>query len=130
MIVVDASAIVEFLLRMPFGDSVERRLRQSRGLIFAPQVIDLEIAHSLRRFALSRTLTAARASEAFEDLNALPLRRFGHTFLMERIWALRENLTAYDASYISLAELLGAPLITRDRKLAEAPGHFAAVEVV
>ena len=69
------------------------------------------------------------AREALDDLAAFRLRRWAHDALALRIWELRQNLTAYDAAYIALAEALGAPLLTRDRRLASAPGIRARVEV-
>jgi predicted nucleic acid-binding protein len=60
----------------------------------------------------------------------LPLRRYPHDFLLPRIWDLRNNLTAYDAAYVALAEALDAPLLTRDRRLAAAAGHRAQIELV
>jgi predicted nucleic acid-binding protein len=59
-----------------------------------------------------------------------PLIRYQHDLLLPRIWELRHNLTAYDAAYVALAEALGAPLLTRDRRIAAAPGHRARVELV
>jgi predicted nucleic acid-binding protein len=67
---------------------------------------------------------------ALIDLTDLPLRRYPHDLLLPRIWDLRNNLTAYDAAYVALAEALNAPLLTRDRRLATAAGHFAQVELV
>ncbi|WP_239024994.1 type II toxin-antitoxin system VapC family toxin [Rhodoligotrophos defluvii] len=76
------------------------------------------------------TLTMPRGREALADLADLPLRRYPHDLLLPRIWALRCNLTAYDAAYVALAEVLDAPLLTRDRRLAAAAGEGARVEVV
>ncbi len=130
MIVIDASAAVEWLLRRPAGETVEARLTKSRGMVYAPHIIDLEIAHVLRRYVMSGALTIARAQEALKDFGTLPLRRFGHTFLMERVWMLRNNLTAYDAAYVALAEMLKAPLVTCDSGISSAPGHTATVELI
>jgi predicted nucleic acid-binding protein len=75
-------------------------------------------------------MTAQRGQEALEDLDALPLNRYPHDFLIPRVWQLRANLTAYDAAYVALSELLDAPLLTCDGGIASAPGHHATVEVV
>ena len=75
-------------------------------------------------------ITAQRGQEALDDLAGLPLERYPHDFLIPRVWALRATLTAYDAVYVALAELLDARLLTCDRKIAAASGHSADVEVV
>lgn len=78
----------------------------------------------------SREMDAERSEQALEDLADLPLNRYPHDIFLPRIWALRRNLTAYDAAYLALAEALDAPLITRDAALARAPGHRARIEVI
>jgi predicted nucleic acid-binding protein len=67
---------------------------------------------------------------ALSDLAGVPLRRYPYDFLLPRVWELRDNLTAYDAVYVGLAEALDAPLLTRDRRLAAVAGHHARVELV
>jgi len=79
---------------------------------------------------VSQEVDAERGREALADLADFPLRRYPHDFLLPRVWELRNNLTAYDAVYVALAEALGAPLLTRDRRIAAAPGHDAQVELV
>ena len=130
MIVVDASALLEALLRTPERAAVERRMFNSGESLHAPHLLDVEVAHVIRRYAATGELDAERGREALADLADFPLRRYPHDFLLPRIWELRNNLTAYDAVYIALAEALGAPLLTRDRRLATAPGHHALVELV
>jgi predicted nucleic acid-binding protein len=130
VIVVDASAVLEVLLGFARSGRIADRLFARGESLHAPHVLDLEVAQVLRRFVLSRELAADRGEEALEDLRDLPLTRYPHQPLMARIWALRENVTAYDAAYIALAEALDAPLVTRDAKLAAAPGHTARVELV
>lgn len=127
---VDASAVLEVLLGFARSARIADRLFAPGESLHAPHVLDLEVAQVLRRFVLSRELAAGRGEEALEDLQDLPLTRYAHQPLMPRIWALRQNLTAYDAAYIALAEALDAPLVTRDAKLASAPGHAARVEIV
>jgi len=98
--------------------------------LHAPHLIDVEVAQVLRRYVRDKTITAQRGLEALEDLRDLPLSRYPHDFLIPRIWELRATLTAYDAVYVALAELLGAPLLTCDSKIASAPGHDAKVVVL
>jgi predicted nucleic acid-binding protein len=130
VIVVDASALLEVLLRTPVAPAVERRLFDARARLHAPHLIDLEAAQVLRRYAASDQISADRGRQALEDLAALRLARWPHDALIPRIWALRENLTAYDAAYVALAEALDAPLLTCDRRLAATARRHAKVEVV
>jgi predicted nucleic acid-binding protein len=128
VIVVDASAILEVLLRTPAAQSIEERLFERGEALHAPHLIDLEVLQVLRRYAAVGEISAERAREALDDLAAFRLRRWAHDTLALRIWELR-RLTAYDAAYIALAEALRAPLLTRDRRLASAPWIRARVEV-
>ncbi len=130
MIVVDASALLEVLLRTPAAPSVEGRLFEPRETLHAPHLVDLEIAQALRRYVASGQISAERGRQALDDLAAVRLRRWPHEPLMPRVWSLRDNLTAYDAAYVALAEALEAPLLTRDRRLASAPGLRARVQIV
>ena len=84
----------------------------------------------IRRYAANREIDDERGCAALADLADLPLRRYPHDFLLPRVWDLRNDLTAYDAVYVALAEALDAPLLTRDRRLAAAAGHHARVELV
>jgi predicted nucleic acid-binding protein len=130
VIVVDASAVIEVLLRSPAGLRIERRLLSGRDSLHAPHLLDVEVVQVLRRYAAGRELSPERGTQALVDLADLPVHRYPHQFLLPRIWELRQNVTAYDAAYLALAEVLAAPLLTRDAKLASAPGHDAAVEVI
>ena len=129
MIVPDASVLLEIVLRTPVGVRLEDRVLASDESLHAPHLIDLEVAQVLRRFARTEALSETRASEALRDLADLPVHRYPHDLFLTRIWALRHNVTAYDAAYIALAEALGAVLLTRDRRLAAAPGHAAEIEL-
>jgi predicted nucleic acid-binding protein len=129
LIVVDASALLEVLLRTGAAGAVEARLFGGETL-HAPHVIDLEVAHVVRRYERAGELTARRGREALDDLEAFRIERYPHHLFLGRVWSLRANATAYDACYLALAEALGAPLLTRDRRLATVPGHGAKVEVV
>jgi len=129
VIVVDASALVELLLETDSGAVVARRLSEAGYDGGAPHLLDVEVAHALRRLEQQEELTAARAFDALQDLHDFPLRRYPHDLLLPRIWELRRNVTAYDATYIALAEALDSPLLTCDRRLARAPGHRARIEL-
>lgn len=98
--------------------------------LHAPHLIDVEVAQVMRRYAATGQIEAARGRAALDDLLDFPLYRHPHQFLLRRLWELRHNITAYDAVYVALAEALDATLLTRDRRLAAAPGHRARVELV
>ena len=100
------------------------------GQLFAPELIDLEVASVWRRAARAGQLSEQRARQAFADLADLPLARAPHGPLMVRIWELRESLTPYDAAYVALAEALEVPLLTADRRLAQAPGVECETKVL
>jgi predicted nucleic acid-binding protein len=128
--VVDASAVLEVLLRTPSAAVIEHRLFASGEALHAPHFIDLEVAQVLRRYAAAGRMTTDRGVEALDDFAGFPIDRHPHGMLLPRIWELRHNLTAYDAAYVALAEVLDMSLITRDEKLMAAPGHRARIELL
>jgi predicted nucleic acid-binding protein len=130
VIVVDASALVEVLLQTPAAAAVRDRLFSPRQTLHAPHLIDVEVAQVLRHYAASGRVAPGRCRDALDDLFDFPLDRYPHDLLLRRVWELRQNITAYDAVYVALAEALDAPLLTRDRRLAAAAGHHAQVELV
>jgi predicted nucleic acid-binding protein len=130
VIVVDASAVLEVLLRTPAAAAVEERLFLPDETLHAPHLIDLEVAQVLRRYAAVGEIAAERGRLALADFADFPIERYPHTILLPRIWELRANLTAYDAAYLALAEVLDAALLTRDRKLVAATGHRARIELI
>ena len=130
MIVVDASALLEVLLRTPVAEAVQQRLFATGQTLHAPHLIDVEVAQVIRRYAASGEFDSERGRTALTDLADFPLRRYPHDFLLPRIWDLRKNLTAYDAVYVALTEALEAVLLTRDHRLASAPGNSARIELI
>lgn len=130
MIVLDASATVELLLATRPGQRVATRLRGAHGRLHAPHLISIEVVSALRRLAVRDEVGAARCLMALRGLARLPVRRWGHEALLGRVWELRDSVSAYDATYLALAEALDATLVTTDGRLAGATGHRARVEVV
>jgi predicted nucleic acid-binding protein len=130
VIVVDASALLEFLLQTPIGTRVEARLFRKEDELHSPHLVDVEVTQGLRRLVRTGEVSADRAADAIADLADLDLHRHPHLDLLTRAWKLRGNVTAYDAMYVALAEALNAPIVTCDIPLAKAPGHRARIEVM
>jgi predicted nucleic acid-binding protein len=130
VIVLDASVVMDWLIRSPAAQRIESRIFSRNQSLHAPELLDLEVAQVLRRLVREDTLSTSRAETAIEDLLEIRITRYPHSVLLPRIWQLRHNLSAYDAAYVVLAERLGATLLTRDARLASAPGHSATVEVM
>ena len=130
MIVLDASAAVAVLLNVgPEAELIRERISQPEETLHVPHLFEIEVLHALRRNDLGGALPAERARLALNRLCQTRLTRYPHTSFLGRIWELRENLTAYDAAYVALAEVLNAPLVTTDARLAQAPGNRATVEL-
>lgn len=123
MLVVDASAVVELLMASSVGSAVGEFAFSSEEPLAAPQLLDIEVLHVIRRFHRTGLLSLERSEQVLGDLADLAITRYGHEFLRSGIWRLRNNVTAYDAAYIALAELLEAPILTCDGKLARSAGH-------
>jgi predicted nucleic acid-binding protein len=130
VIVIDASALVEVLLHSPQARAIEARFLNVPAEIKAPYLIDIEVAHAVRRLTALGRVGEREGGDALANLARFPLVRYPHEMLLPRIWGLRHSLTAYDATYVALAEALNAPLVTRDRRLAAATGHRAMIEVI
>ena len=122
--------MLEVLLQTPAASRVEARLFARGEILHAPCLLDLEIMHGLRRYALQGIIDDRRGQQAIADLAAWPMTRHPHDLLLLRIWALRHNLTADDAAYLALAEILEAPLVTCDGRLAGSVGHRATNDLV
>ena len=129
MIVLDASAALDWLLRTHAGVQIEKRIYARNETLHSPHLLDLEVAQVLRRLVREGTISERRGDEALRDLLALRINRYPHFIFLSQIWHQRHNLSAYDAAYIALAERLSAPVITRDARLAATPGHTARVEL-
>ena len=123
MIVLDSSAVIALLLHLPAEQAIEAQLHlRATEQICAPELLDVEVASALRKHVALRVITLARAEEALDDFIAFACKRFPHLPLVSRIWELRHNFSAYDATYVALAEELQATLFTCDTRLAGAPG--------
>lgn len=125
MIVVDASVLVDSLVGE--GLAADRLVDED---LAAPHLVDAEVTAALRGLVLGADIDASAGRAGLADYGALEIDRHPHGPLLERVWALRNNLTAYDGLYIALAESLGVPLVTLDRRLATVPGIRATVELI
>ncbi|HEX7290960.1 MAG TPA: type II toxin-antitoxin system VapC family toxin [Conexibacter sp.] len=128
MLVVDSSAVLAALAASDPAPELVERLADD-GDLHAPHLIDTEILHALRRMLRKGQISAERAHDARTDFAELTLVRYPHEPLNDRVWELRENLTAYDATFVALAEALDVPLVTCDARLAAAPGTRVRTEV-
>jgi predicted nucleic acid-binding protein len=127
VIVLDASAYCEALLRQP-ADPLRARLA-GVGLVHVPDGFDVEVVNVLRRFCLARVISAAEGAQEVAALGAaVDIRRHSVVPLLPQMWALRHNVTGYDAAYVALAAHLGIPLVTADQKLAQSPNLSCALE--
>jgi predicted nucleic acid-binding protein len=128
VLVVDTSALLEALAAHDPAPGLVKRLADD-GDLHAPHLIDVEMLHALRRMSMRDEISEERAADARSDFADTVLVRYPHNPLSDRIWALRHNLSAYDATFVALAEILGAPLVTCDARLASARGHDAHIEL-
>jgi predicted nucleic acid-binding protein len=125
VIVFDASAAVLALVND--GDA---RRSLADETVAVPHLVDAEVAHALRAQVLRKRVSADDARAALARWARLGLRRYAVVGLLSRIWELRDNLSAYDATYVALAEASGCDLVTADARLARAPGPTCAIRVV
>lgn len=121
MIVLDASALVELILGTPAGRLVAARIADPAEGLHVPHLADVEVLQALRRYVRQGDLDSREAEVAIEDLRSLDLQRHAHEPLLDRVWDLRKNMTAYDAVYVALADALDAVVLTCDRRLSRAP---------
>ena len=125
MIVLDASVVVELLTNGVLADSIRKELDRRDESLIVPHLIDVEVMSALRRLAAGQRIDSHRTGQFLAGLAALPAERYSHTPLISRIWELRHNFTAYDATYIAMAEATDSVLYTCDEKLRD--GHRARV---
>ena len=128
MIVIDSSALVSFLAGIPPRASLNERI-WAESELHAPHVIDLEFIQAIRGLSRGGAMDPEEAGALVRDLDDLRILRYPHHRFAQRIWALRSNLTAYDAAFVALAEALQVPLVTIDARLARAGQHLAEIEV-
>jgi len=130
VIVLDASAAVAVFLNLePGAPRIRERMSAEDDDLHVPHLFEIEVMNVLRSYSLKGALSQERARLALSRLSTMRITRYPHTALLSRVWELRDNVTAYDAAYIALAETLEAPLLTTDARLARAPGIRAEVEV-
>ena len=128
--VLDASGAVELLLNTASGKRLSARLADETAVIHVPHLIDAEIAQVLRRYVLRGMLDDRSGETALRRWRDFDVERYPHEPLLDRVWELRANVTAYDAIYLALAEALSTVFVTGDRRLARVPGARIAIELV
>jgi predicted nucleic acid-binding protein len=126
VIVLDGSATIDLLIDPLRGAWVREQLGDDPDL-HAPHLLDVEVASGVRALARRATISVSEARRALDDFTALPVGRHAHTLLLARVWQLRASLSAYDGTYVALAEALDAPLVTTDLRLARSHGHRARI---
>lgn len=128
--ILDPSAAIELLLRTDKGDQVLELVSAEDAEIHAPHLLVTEVVQVMRRQVRSNVLDVSRAAESLSILSELGIQFHGYLPLMARTWQLRENVSAYDATFIALAETLNQPLVTADARLGNAPGFGATILVI
>ena len=128
--VLDASAAIELLLNTASGGRLAARLADEAEIVHVPHLVDLEIAQVLRRYVLGGALDERSGATALQRWRDFDAERYPHEPLLDRIWQLRANVSAYDAVYVALAEALSDVLVTGDHRLARVPGLRVGIEAV
>lgn len=130
-LVADASALVEYLLGSALGAALASTIEDPMVDLHTPALCDVELVSALRGVLAAKQVTHVRALEAVSDYRNLPLTRHGHVELLDRVVELRHNFSAYDATYLALAEALGAGLMTCDTRFAKSvEAHVPGVKLV
>jgi predicted nucleic acid-binding protein len=129
LIVLDASAAIDWLLQTTAGQEIEKRIFSRGESLHAPHLLDLEVVQVMRRMVRESKVSAQRAQQMIGDFLDLRVTRYPHELFLPQIWRLRNKFSAYDAAYVSLTEELHATLITRDARLASASRRIISVEL-
>ncbi|HUH14623.1 MAG TPA: type II toxin-antitoxin system VapC family toxin [Gaiellaceae bacterium] len=128
MIVLDSSAVLDYLLREPIlADWVESQLDIASWNLHAPYAVDLEVFAVVRGRVLGRSMTAGRGRAILDVFVGMPIRRYPHVQLFDRMWALRAHVSPRDAGFVALAEALDVPLVTTDTRLSRAHGFATTI---
>jgi predicted nucleic acid-binding protein len=128
VIVVDSAALVDALTAVEGTEELRADLADEE--LHAPALLDFEFVSALRGLTLGGQLSAFRAHEALADFDAIHIRWWPSSAALRlRAFTLRDNLTAYDAAYVALAEALDCPILTRDRRLSRSSGHSVEIRV-
>ena len=130
MTTVDASVVVEALIAETETGANARDLLASPAQLFAPHLVDVEVANALRRLVRAGRIESGMAATAVAQLGQLDIERLPHQPFLGRIWELRDGLSAYDASYVAVAEATGTTLVTTDAALHRSPGILCDVDVI
>jgi predicted nucleic acid-binding protein len=130
MIVLDASVLLELALGTPRGQRIAGMIQDPTIGLHAPHLVDIEVMQVLRRLERSGEINNATAKQAIRGVLELDIERHAHVDLLDRVWQLRKNATAYDAVYLALAEALDATLLTCDKRLARSPHAKRRIEIV
>jgi len=130
VLVLDASAVIEVLFRTKVGTKVAEVIFEPKINLVAPELLPVETIQVIRRYIYSKELSIPRASVAFKDLQDLPIAYYSYQILMNRIWELKNNFSAYDATYIALAECLESPLLTCDSAFQKGSGRLHKAKIV
>lgn len=126
-LVIDNSALIEFFTAARPDRALRQRILTSTPS--APELLDAEALHTLRRMSRNGDISSHHAEQTLIEILSAPILRTGHRPLAARAWQLRHAITAYDALYVALAERLDIPLVTCDAKLARSNGHNAKIEL-
>ena len=130
MIVPDASVLVPALVDDGGDGALAREILEADGDLHAPYLLDIEVVAALRGLIRSKALTAERAELAIADYDEVAITRYPHLGLISRVWQLRDNVSAYDGTYVALAEVLDCMLLTADARLATAYGPRCMVRLI
>lgn len=128
--VVDASVLVELLTQSPRGRRAAALVQESSGDLHIPHLADVEVLSVVRGLVSGGVVTDERGSRILDDLRDFPAQRWPAHPLFGRMWQLRQNVTAYDATYVALAEALDARLLTADKKLVRGVRGVATCDIV